>query len=161
MRNWTRCIKWSASNASQKWIIEAQPEWRYCDEKNINVLWINVSRVFRILMELKAVRYSHKELRVHLFGFFSREQSTKILYKRLQSYLHVATYQSYKDVALLCNHIWISVHTAFTRDRPGRSFNFGFPKGGTFEGIALSREALIKCIKKTSKYFQLVSLINQ
>ena len=41
-------------------------------------------------------------------------------------------------------------------ERRGRAFNFGFSKRG-----ALSREVLIKYIKKTSKYFQLVSLINQ
>ena len=42
----------------------------------------------------------------------------------------------------------------------------GFPKGGggggcLFEGGALLREVLIKYIKKTSKYFQPVSLIKQ
>ena len=40
----------------------------------------------------------------------------------------------------------------------------GFPKGGggcLFEGGTLLREVLIKYIKKTSKYFQPVSLIKQ
>ena len=47
-------------------------------------------------------------------------------------------------------------HRIYLNKRPGRSLNFGFSKGGT-----LSREALIKYIKKTPKYFQLVSLIKQ
>ena len=39
----------------------------------------------------------------------------------------------------------------------------GFPRGGgcLFEGGTLLREVLIKYIKKTSKYFQPVSLIKQ
>ena len=43
------------------------------------------------------------------------------------------------------------------------SFNFGFTKEGgrLFEGGPFSTEALIKYIKKTSKYFHLVSLIRQ
>ena len=59
------------------------------------------------------------------------------------------------------SYIDLSAYRIYSSERPGRSFNFGFPKGGTLEGIAHSREALIKCIKKTSKYFRLVSLINQ
>ena len=44
-------------------------------------------------------------------------------------------------------------NAVFTR---GRSFNFGF-----WKGRAYLKEALIKYIKKTLKYFQLVSLIKQ
>ena len=40
----------------------------------------------------------------------------------------------------------------YSNERPGRSFNFEFSNGGAY-----SREALIKYIKETSKYFQLVS----
>ena len=36
----------------------------------------------------------------------------------------------------------------YSSDRPGRSFNFRFSKGGAY-----SREAHIKYIKKTLKYF--------
>ena len=56
------------------------------------------------------------------------------------------------------------MYTVFPRvNAQGRSFNFGFSKGGgrLFEGGALSKQALIKHFKKTSKYFQLVSLIKQ
>ena len=59
------------------------------------------------------------------------------------------------------SYIDLCAYRIYSSERPGRSFNFGFSKGGTFEGVALSREALIKCVKKTSKYFQFVSLINQ
>ena len=40
----------------------------------------------------------------------------------------------------------------YSKERPGRSFNFKFSEGGAY-----SREALIEYIKKTSKYLQLVS----
>ena len=43
----------------------------------------------------------------------------------------------------------------------GSSFNFRFSKGDAIRGRHSSREVLIKYIKKTSKYFQLVSLMKQ
>ena len=45
------------------------------------------------------------------------------------------------------------IHSSESRRR---SFNFDSSKGGAY-----SREAIIKYIKKTSKYFQLVFLIKQ
>ena len=44
----------------------------------------------------------------------------------------------------------------YSSERSERSFHFGFLKGDAY-----SREALIKYTKKTSKYFQFVSLIKQ
>ena len=50
----------------------------------------------------------------------------------------------------------------YSSEDPGRSLDFEFAKGGRlFEGGALSRKALIKYIKKTSKRFQLVPLTKQ
>ena len=40
-------------------------------------------------------------------------------------------------------------------------FVLGSQRGHLFEGGALSREVLLKYIKKTSKYVQLVSLIKK
>ena len=52
----------------------------------------------------------------------------------------------------------VIAYPIYSSERPGRSFNFEFSKGGRlFEGGALSREALIEHIKETSKYFELVS----
>ena len=53
------------------------------------------------------------------------------------------------------------LHTVFTRVSI-RSDLFGvLEEQRLFEGGTLSREALIKYIKKTLKYFELVSLIKQ
>ena len=46
----------------------------------------------------------------------------------------------------------VLTYRIYLSERPGRSFNFEFSKGGAY-----SREALIEYIKETSKYFQLVS----
>ena len=51
-----------------------------------------------------------------------------------------------KKEQLWCNY------RIYSSERPGRSFNFEFSNGGAY-----SREALIKYIKETSKYFQFVS----
>ena len=47
----------------------------------------------------------------------------------------------------------LHIYSIYSSERRERSFNFWFSKGGAY-----SREALIK---KTSNYFQFVSLINQ
>ena len=50
------------------------------------------------------------------------------------------------------------LNTVFTQVRArGAHLTLSSQRGGLFEGGALSREALIEYIKKTSKYFQLVS----
>ena len=46
-----------------------------------------------------------------------------------------------------------SIYRIYSSERPGRSFNMSSQRGRLFEGGALSKKALIKYIKKTSKYF--------
>ena len=53
------------------------------------------------------------------------------------------------------------IYRTYSSERPRRSFNFRCSKEGggrryLFEAGTLSKEALIKYIKKTSKYFRLV-----
>ena len=52
-------------------------------------------------------------------------------------------------------NVFVAYHIYWS-EHPGCSFNFDLSKGGTY-----LRKALIKYIKKVSKYFQLVSLIKQ
>ena len=49
----------------------------------------------------------------------------------------------------------------YSNEHRGAHLILGSQRGSLFKGGAHSREALIKYIKKTSKYFQLVYLIKQ
>ena len=55
-------------------------------------------------------------------------------------------------ILLILPELKKTIYRIYSSERPGRSFNFELPKGGAY-----SKEALIEYIKKTSKYFQLVS----
>ena len=58
--------------------------------------------------------------------------------------------------------VHIYIYLIYSSECPRCLFSFLVLKGGhLFERGTISREALIKCIKKTSKYFQFVSLIKQ
>ena len=55
-----------------------------------------------------------------------------------------------------CGIVCLQKYRIYSRERPGRSFWFGFSKRDAFSGYAL-----IKYIKKNIKYMRLVSLIKE
>ena len=74
------------------------------------------------------------------------------------------TAQNIRNENIFAKQKKFRIYRIYSSERPRRSFNFRFSKEGgergyLFEAGALSKEALIKYIKKTSKYFRLVIII--